>query len=220
LEHFATGPPTLSSEAGERPEVPRRIAKEIGMTLVQRGLTLAKADAHGVLDSLEDSALVLRQCLRDAELELTQKRQRREELERWQEQLDHARRDLASRVQELDADIHLALGQDQEDLARFSIRRLLAARQRESALAEQLAAARDEGERLALELETQERELTELRERVQTHLTEERARQQFGAAEPGREGRACVETEAPVHDLEVELELLRRRSERSGEPTS
>ena len=88
------------------------------MTLLRRFLTLAKADAHGVLDSLEDSSLVLKQCLREAQLELTQKRQRLEELSRWREQLEQARAELASRAQELDSDIQLALGQDQEDLAR------------------------------------------------------------------------------------------------------
>ena len=134
------------------------------MTLLRRFLTLAKADAHGVLDSLEDSSLVLKQCLREAELELAQKRQRLEELGRWREQLEQARAELASRAQELDADIQLALGQDQEDLARFSIRRLLGARRRETTLAEQLAGVREERERLARELESQEGEFAELYE--------------------------------------------------------
>ncbi len=190
------------------------------MTLVRRFLTLAKADVHGVLDSLEDSALVLRQCLREAEFELAQKRQRHDELGRWHEQLERVCRELLSRVQKLDADIRLALDQDQEDLARFSIRRLLAARRHESAVADQLAAAAEERERLGVELEGQERELAELREQVQTHLSEERARQQFGVEGMVDAGCARTEDEIPVHDLEVELELLRRCNERSVEVPS
>ena len=190
------------------------------MTLLRRFLTLAKADAHGVLDSLEDSSLVLRQCLREAELELAQKRQRLEELGRWREQLEQARAELASRAQELDSDIQLALGQDQEDLARFSIRRLLGARRRETTLAEQLAGVREERERLARELESQEGEFAELEERVQTHLTEQRAREQFAAVAPEEGDSTRAGNEFPVHELEVEIELLRRCSERSEEAAS
>ncbi len=190
------------------------------MTLLRRFLTLAKADAHGVLDSLEDSSLVLKQCLREAELELAQKRQRLEELGRWREQLEQARAELASRAQELDADIQLALGQDQEDLARFSIRRLRGARRREATLAEQLAGVREERERLARELESQEGEFAELEERVQTHLTEQRAREQFAAVAPEDGDPRRAGSEFPVHELEVEIELLRRCSERSEEAAS
>jgi phage shock protein A len=190
------------------------------MTLLRRFLTLAKADAHGVLDSIEDSSLVLKQCLREAELELAQKRQRAEELGRWQEQLEQARAELTRRAQELDADIQLALGQEQEDLARFSIRRLLVARRRETALAEQLAGIREEGARLAGELESQDRELAELKERVQTHLTEQRAREQFAGVAPDDGDPTRAENDVPVHELEVEIELLRRRSERSQEVPS
>ena len=38
------------------------------MTFFQRFITLARADAHGMLDSLEDRSLILKQCLREAEL--------------------------------------------------------------------------------------------------------------------------------------------------------
>jgi phage shock protein A len=195
-------------------------AKETEMTLLRRFLTLAKADAHGVLDSLEDSSLVLKQCLREAELELAQKRQRLEELGRWREQLEQARAELASRAEELDSDIQLALGQDQEDLARFSIRRLLGVRRRETALAEQLTGVREESERLVRELESQQGELAELEERVQTHLTEQRASEQFAAAAPEDGDPARAANELPVHELEVEIELLRRCSERSEEVAS
>ena len=190
------------------------------MTLLRRFLTLAKADAHGVLDSLEDSSLVLKQCLREAELELAQKRQRLEELGRWREQLEQAREKLASRAQELDADIQLALGQDQENLARFSIRRLLGARRRETALVEQLAGLREEGERLVRELESQERELAEIKEQVQIHLTEQRAREQLSVVAPEGREPSRAGNDLSFHELEVEVELLRRRSERSEEVAS
>ncbi len=186
------------------------------MTLVRRFMTLARADAHGVLDSLEDSALVLRQCLREAELELVRRRQRLEELGRWQEQLEHATADLVGRAGELEADIQLALAGDEEELARFAIRRLLALRRRERVLAEQRAEVREERERLAEEFDGQERELAELRERVQTHLAEERARRQLDPDGCEDGDFSARSDEAPIHDEEVDLELLRRRGQRAG----
>jgi hypothetical protein len=44
------------------------------MRLPARLSTLAKADAHGVVDALEDKALVLRQQVREAAAELDRKR--------------------------------------------------------------------------------------------------------------------------------------------------
>ena len=53
---------------------------EMVMKLFDRMTTLIKADAHGVVDALEERSLLLRQHLREAELELLQKRARVEAL--------------------------------------------------------------------------------------------------------------------------------------------
>ena len=44
------------------------------MNLFDRISILMKADAHGVMESLEDRSRLLKQCLRDAEAELERKR--------------------------------------------------------------------------------------------------------------------------------------------------
>ena len=62
--------------------------------------------------------------------------------------------------------------------------------------------------------------LAELKERVQTHLTEQRAREQFAAPDSADGDPTGAGDELPVHELEVEIELLRRCSERSGEVAS
>ena len=145
------------------------------MTFFQRFITLTKADAHGLLDSLEDRSLILKQCLRDAELELAQKRVRREELANWTELLERQRQQLDARSVALDDDIRLALERAEETLARFSIRRLLSTRKQRELIDEQDREAREDLDRVSQKLAAQERELEELRDRVEAQLARERA---------------------------------------------
>ena len=184
------------------------------MTFFQRFITLTKADAHGVLDSLEDRSLMLKQCLRDAELELAQKRVRRDELANWTELLERQRQQLDTRSAALDDDIRLALERGEETLARFSIRRLLAARKQRELIDEQDREAREELDRLNQKLETQERELEELRDRVEAQLARERAldRSRCETREEGAHASYLV----TVRDEEVDLELLRREQHGAG----
>ena len=95
------------------------------MRLVHRFFQLAKADAHGVLDSVEDRGLVLKQCLREAELEVERKRARKSELAERIERQQRDAEQLRQRAQALDADIRLAMEGGQESLTRYSIRRWL-----------------------------------------------------------------------------------------------
>ncbi len=185
------------------------------MTFFQCFITLARADAHGVLDSLEDRSLILKQCLREAELELAQKRLRRDELANWLELLGRQREQLDGRAACLDDDIRLALGRDEESLARFSIRRLLSTRKQLELLGEQERVARDERDRLSEKLEAQERELEELRDHVEAELAHERAL--AGATGYDRDCRdQDVSGSVGVRDEEVDLELLRRREQRES----
>ena len=48
----------------------------MALRLLDRIGTLLKADAHGVVESLEERSLLLKQYLREAELELNRKRAR------------------------------------------------------------------------------------------------------------------------------------------------
>lgn len=185
------------------------------MRFFDRFINLAKADAHGVLDSLEDAGLVLKQCLREAEFQLVSNQSRRDELVRWREQLYKQREALAKRGDTLDDEIRLALAEDSEELARFSIRRLLAARRKQEALEKELQAAGEELSGLEARIAAQDEELCELRQQVEGYLVRRRA------AEAG-----CITTHADteigciVRDEEVELELLRRRQRVSNEPVA
>jgi phage shock protein A len=170
--------------------------------------TLVRADAHGVLEQLEERTLLARQHLRDAELELARKRARietlGEEARRGEEELRRLEAEMAS----LDADVELALRGGKEELARFSVRRLLPKRRAAEALRRRRSEIDEEQARIATKLAAQEGELEELRRRVRARVAE-------AQAEGG--GRQLV-VEVPAADEEIELELLRRRG--AGEATS
>lgn len=183
--------------------------KDHTMRFIQRFLHLASADAHGVLDSLEDRGLLLRQCLRDAELEIARKRARRDELDAALEILARQHEQLVRRGEQLDCDVKLALGRGEDELARFAIRRLLGLRKHLERLDEKVGAHREERERLADKLDDQTRALDELRDRVRQALAEERAAE-HDACDPAT-------GESTVRDEEIELELLRRREAEASE---
>ena len=172
---------------------------------VQRLNRLVRADAHGLLESLEDRSLLLKQHLREAELELQRKRARLATLADEERRLaeDAARLEGATRA--LDEDTRLALGQGREDLARFAIRRLLPRRAEIDALRARAADLAEERGRVEALLEQQESEFEELRSRIRSRLAEVRA------AEEGD-----LELEPAVSDEEIELELLRRQQAAGG----
>jgi len=178
----------------------------MALKLFDRIATLLKADAHGVVESLEERSLLLKQYLREAELELNRKRAELETLREQEKQLREAlaRRDEESRA--LDEDVTLALAGGKEDLARFAIRRLLPRRHEARALAARLGEITEASRTLAARLEEQERELESLKTRVRAEL----------ARAPEGTGAASWLSDPVVADEEVELELLRRRRAAEG----
>jgi phage shock protein A len=203
LEHSPRDAPILLGVPGA-PSGTRSERKESVMHFFQRFVHLARADAHGVLDSLEDRGLLLRQCLREAELEVARKRGRRDELDAALEILGRQHEQVIARGRQLDEDVKLALGRGEEELARFAIRRLLALRKQSDRLEQERRTHREEREKLAAKLDEQEQALDALRDRVRQALAEVRAEER-PADDPDT-------TAASVRDEEIELELLRRRA--------
>ena len=168
------------------------------LRLFDRMATLVRADAHGMLEALEERSLLLKQHVREAELELIQKRARLDGLNAEDERLATALERRQEEIAALDEDVVLALDGEKDELARFAIRRLLPKRRELEALATARGQVREARTRLAAKLDEQEREFEELRERVQARSQE--ARNPVDA--PGMPS---------VSDEEIELELLRRR---------
>lgn len=179
------------------------------MKLIQRIGALLRADAHGVVDALEERHLLLRQALREAELELLQKRARVAALAEEEARLGDERERRQTAVAALDEDVTLALAGEKEELARFAVRRLLPERRELTSLGIQIEETVSAREKLARRLAEQEEAYQVLRDRARTQLAR--------ASRP-------AETNAPfdatdpdgVADEEIELELLRRRGSLAG----
>jgi phage shock protein A len=176
----------------------------MSLGLPRRIATLLKADAHGVVEALEERSLLLKQYLREAELEVGRKRARlealRDDQKRLRECLSTRERDLAS----TDEDVTLALAGGREDLARFAIRRFLPRRSEVQALRTEIDRRSAEADELARRVEAQQAELERLRTRVRAELARE-------TQDP-----LDVRCESAVADEEVELELMRRRADTGG----
>ena len=78
------------------------------MKFLDRALRLVRADAHGVIDQLEEQSLLLKQHLREAEVELTRKRVRAEALEEEERQLAREIKQAECQLSRLDEDVELA----------------------------------------------------------------------------------------------------------------
>jgi len=177
----------------------------MAMKLFDRMTTLIKADAHGVVDALEERSLLLRQHVREAELELLQKRARVEALTEEEARLRDELARRGKRIAALDEDIALALDGEKEDLARFAIRRMIPERRELASLEAQIAEVEETRVKLSERLEEQECQFETLRQRARAHLAE--ATRNDGDLEGA--------LPPAVADEEVELELLRRRQQRA-----
>lgn len=177
--------------------------------LIDRIGALLRADAHGVMDALEERHLLLRQALREAELELLQKRARVAALIEEEARLRDERERKQTAVAALDEDVALALAGNKEELARFAVRRLLPERHELGNLDTQIEEIISAREKLEQRLEEQEEAFQALRSRARTQLARAarpaEADDPFGA--PDLTG---------IADEEVELELLRRRGAPAG----
>ena len=174
--------------------------------LFDRIATMLKADAHGVIESLEERSLLLKQCVREAEIELNRKRARLEVVRDEVKRLREALACTEDETRSLNEDVALALAGGKEELARFAARRLLARQRAVDALQAQLAERVDEEAALTERVQAQQAQFESLRTRVRAELA-----RRSEAYEPG------WTHEPAVADEEVELELLRRRQAPRGE---
>ena len=172
------------------------------MRFWQRLQTSLRADAHGVIDALEDRALLLKQHVRDAELEVQHKRAQLLALEREQSRLLKDRERAAKERARYDRDAELALSENQDALARHALERLLPLEQLDARIGERLNAIAEEHAALGGVLAEQQAALSELQARVERFLAEQGQREA---------GEGAGFTPRPVEPQTVELELLRRK---------
>jgi phage shock protein A len=169
------------------------------MSLFQRIKTNVKADAHGVVDAIEDRALLLRQYVRDAEAELLRKRGQLQVVETELRSLEREEKSTETELHRFEADAKVAIAAGNDELSRFALKGVLVRRARQRrhvARREDLERERQELGRLLAE---QSERYEALKERVEAELQ--------GA------GSGCEATFETVSEEQVELELLRRKKQ-------
>ncbi len=174
------------------------------MRVFERIGRMLRADAHGVMDQLEERSLLLKQHLREAEIEVARKRGSLDALDEESRLMADEGRRLEAEVSRLDEDVEIARAADDPSLARFAVRRWLPRSHALQELFDQAQQLDQRRARLADRLECQEVDLAALRIRVRSAL-----------ARPGPEPvTRCPQS--VVTDEEVELELVRRRERLVG----
>lgn len=178
------------------------------MAFFERLAVLLRADAHGMVDALEDDRLLLRQHLRDAEAALASKKARLEALNAEARDLDRSAERLGQRRDALESDVHLAMEQQRDDLARFAIQQLLPIRDQLAALAELDRHLNRQITDLGAVVNEQEDQLEDLRIRVRSAVDRDSHGDDLSPHAAG----GFRSAGRRITDEDVELELLRRRS--------
>lgn len=171
------------------------------MGFFDRLTILAKADAHGVVDALEDRALVLRQHVREARGELERKRYRLTAMAAQSKDLQNRQARLDEKLAALEQDIALALQNEKEELARFAIKKLLPLRRNRREILRRQGELQEERDELTAQLAAQEERFEELEQRARGYLAQQE--DELGAGQP-------FPVDSFVSDEDIELELLRR----------
>jgi len=183
------------------------------MKILDRMTLMLRADAHGVMDQLEERSLLLKQHLREAEAELSRKRALAASLAEEEQTLNSQLEGLNRELEALDSDVDLALAEGKDELARFAVRRLLPKREAGVRIGQRLQGLAEERQRIEERLESQSAEFDQLKRRVRARLAaiEEQARNRANDGWPDAE-RAFDHRGSDAADEEVELEILRRRT--------
>jgi phage shock protein A len=172
------------------------------MSFWKRMTQTLRADAHGVIDALEDRVLLLKQHLREAELEVERKQARLQALVAEEEQRKRHVQRLEAESLDHERDAELAVEAGEDALARFALSAWLSKREAQQRLSERLQVIDKERAALVQALAQQQPELEALRARVTAFVLESanKAKGEPGSLEP-----RAVATER------VEIELLRRK---------
>lgn len=178
------------------------------MALITRLSRLLQADAHAVLDRIEEPDLLLRQSLREMEQELEQATRQVRALERERERSSVREKYLRETLARIGDDLALCLDAGQDELARGLIRRRLETERSVQALEQRQA---------GLERELAERCETLAENRARYEDLHRRAETQLDDAQAdGRpfDTRDDAGNYRPVSEQEIEVALLREKQRR------
>ena len=177
------------------------------MGILTRIMRLCKADLHGVMDQLEDKALLLKQYLREMQAGLLEKENQLDHISRQEENIQ---RDLQLRgedIARLEKDLALSLRKDKDDIAKLFIRKQLIQKAACDQLQQQLRALEGRRQRLGRLLEDQRRQYDQLKVKVAAFHCRERQHAFMAADSILRD----MGDGWAIDEKEIEIEFLRRK---------
>jgi len=98
------------------------------MALINRITRLFKADLHAVLDKIEEPEILLKQAIREMDLDITSNNQELNHLLAQNKELQHQQHGINKKIITLDEEMELCFQADNQDLAKSLVRRKLEAK--------------------------------------------------------------------------------------------
>jgi phage shock protein A len=178
------------------------------MGIMTRLLRLCKADAHGVMDQLEDKGLLLKQYLREMEASLGNKERQVSALTQNLSRLTAVISRHVEEMDKLERDLVLALTKERDDIARMLIRKRRRLETAAGHLNEQIERMTQEKTQLLETLAHQRLQYDSLSAETDAYCRRASDRQFEQAIHPHSK---TYEAQDPS-DEEIDLELLERKA--------
>jgi phage shock protein A len=182
------------------------------MAILSRIVKIFKADIHGVMDHLEDRALLLKQHLRDMEEALNHKQAR---LTRLTALRNQGREDLAKyhrQLAALESDLMVAVRKEKDDIARMIIRKIQPLEKMVEDLSGQLKTMDEDVTQFQSQLQQQRQRF----EQFQYRAAEYRHKIQMQQWERDTIDPISHDCFSGPTDQEIELELIKRKDALAG----
>ncbi len=179
------------------------------MTLLYRIKRLVKADAHALVEGLEEPKWILAQAIRDMEEELEKQGAALEEKKEKWEKIHKSMEQIGADIASKESDIDLAIDEKREDIAKHLIKANIINRKSLETLADQKNVLSKDLERLEKEVKEKQKAYSDVCARSQNISFETVKSDAFD------EAKKVVGKDSSL-DHEVELEFLRRIKKRSS----
>jgi len=180
------------------------------MALINRVTRLFKADFHAVLDQIEEPEQILKQAVREMEDDLAETEQRIRVCSHDQEILASRKREIDSKLVQIDEELELCFASQKHDLARNLIRKKLEAQRLSQRLGSKLSAAEKYLAEQCAMLDENRATLEGLRQKAELF-----AQRVPPEGDSEFDDIAWMARELKVSDDEVEVAYLREQSVRS-----
>lgn len=143
------------------------------MTVITRIIRLWKADFNGLMDELEDKALLLKQHLREMEEELEKNKVRFEVQEQEKKQLLQKQNRYSLELQEYEKDLKIAVLKEKDDIARMLIKKMKTIRCIIKNLEQHILQLEQNLQKIQEQLSKQQEQYNQLKVRAKEYLVKE-----------------------------------------------